>query len=158
MQQTDGSNGAGGPSTSGAWQPAAPSLDGARIWTVCGSNEGAQYAVREPVVSRTPFGGAPLFSLTLTLARQPAAGESSIIPPIRGGACAMTVDVVPSAAELAAAQGAIGVCVPLFPRGASFAVVRLDGAAVISEAVSEGSTGRVGLTTTLGAEDGEAIL
>lgn len=145
------------PSASADWKPLAASTDGARIWTIEGDDAGSRFAAREPIVLRSQESGAPLFSLTLTLERQPAPGEASIVPLIRSGAIGVTLDVLPTAAEIARVAGA-NAPEPLFPRSVTFAITRGDSGRSMVEATAEGSTGRAGLSGPLAQDDAIAVL
>lgn len=145
------------PSATAEWKPLGVSNDGARIWAITGDDGSSQFAVREPIILRSQESGAPLFSLTLTLERQPAPGEATIVPLIRSGAIAVTLDVLPAAAELARIAGA-GSAEPLFPRAVGFAITRGEGGPSVVEAMADGSSGRAGISGALEQDDAIATL
>lgn len=139
------------PATVG-WTPGPETTDAARLW-ILGDRT---FAVREPTVARRSS-GAPLFSMTLTLERQPTVEETSLAPLVRGASCALTLDVTPTDAELETAFRENRPAA-LFLRGAVFALVRASDGHRITEAAAIGFGGRAGLQTTFDAEQASAVL
>lgn len=142
------------------WRPGPEATDGARLWILQASELDPALAVREPTVARGPGAAAlPLFSLTLTVERQPSPDESSLVPLVRGGSMAVTLDVTPTDAELAIAYPLPATRpTALFLRGTSYALVRAVDGVRVAEAENPGFGGRLALRAVLAQDDAVAVL
>ena len=148
-----------GPSASGMWSQLDTSASDARTWYVPSEDGATLYAVHEPSLALAPGSGVPLISLTLALEHQPQPFEHSLVPLVRGGACTLTVEVLPGTGELSALLPQYATTLePLFPRRTTFTLERGDDGETLAEAVAEGASGRAAIAPSLNQADALAVL
>lgn len=117
------------------------------------------YLPRAPLLARGA-GGAPVFSLTLVLGRQPGATEESVYPLIQQGLLNFDVSLDMPAAAVAELDADAGrVYRPIFHSEVSFELVRGNGDEPpprdepLARAAGSGSSARAAVGVTLGRED-----
>ena len=153
-----------GPAADGVWSVLADARDGARLQAIADARNGTAglgnlyYVVRTPAIARDPDSGAYLFSLTLTLRRQPQADEVSLEPLVVGAIGAVTLDALPLASQIAGLSYAPpGELRPLFSRAGAFALRDASGSS-LGDTTIQGASGHAGFTFGLDREQALAML
>src|SRR5262245_25965079 len=144
-----------GPAASATWAVVPTSSSGTQYQSIpdaanqdriVGGEPALQYVAGGPTLARGAESASPLFSLTLTLERQPRPGEASIAPLVTGGTCGMTLTILPLPGDLASLGSPTTEYRALFPRRSVFRVGRDGDPKPLADATVEGSAGRGGLT------------